>query len=109
MDHSHQRKDGVVLSDEALLITSTGVCAIAKQLDPLTRLPQRVLVHRKGGLVGAGDVQLVSATDYSGGLPVLDVGAEEVSRAPTPLTEAPTLVTVVGSRADFEYQYPAAP
>lgn len=104
-----KENDGVVLSDKALLITSTGVCAIAKQLDPLTRLPQRVLVHRKGGLVGTGDVQLVSATDYSGGLPVLDVGAEEVSRAPTPLTEAPTLVTVVGSRADFEYQYPAAP
>lgn len=102
-------KDGVVLSDEALLITSTGVCAIAKQLDPVTRLPQRVLVHRKGGLVGTGDVQLVSATDYSGGLPVLDVGAEEVSRVPALLAEAPALVTVVGSRADFEYQYPAAP
>lgn len=104
-----KEKDDVLISDEAVLITSTGVCAIAKQLDPITRLPQRVLVHRKGGLVGTGDVQLVSATDYSGGLPVLDVGAEEVSCAPAALTEAPTLVTVVGSRGDFEYQYPAAP
>src|SRR3546814_10704036 len=36
------------ISDFALLITSSGLCSLAKRLDCATRLPTEVLVHREG-------------------------------------------------------------
>lgn len=98
-----------VLSDHALLITANGIAALAKELDPGSRLPIRVLVHRTTGEMSATEVALVTADEYTGGLPVQDMAASPIQERHTASAEMPTLVTVVGSAADFEYQFPAAP
>lgn len=102
-------QDGGVLSDHALLLTENGVAALAKQLDPSTRLPIRVLVRRAGGNITALELTLLTATDYASGLPVLDCAASTIPDKHAQPTDAPTLVTVVGSGTDFEYQFPASP
>lgn len=98
------------ISDLGILLTEVGVCAIAKELDPDTRLPTRVLVKRAGGAISELERSLLSTSDYAGALPVVDAGTSVTvpARAQSP-AEAPTLVTVVGSTEDFEYQFPAAP
>lgn len=101
--------EGTVLSDHAMLVSEHGFSALAKEVDPKTRLPVRVLVRRLGAPVSVPELTLLSGSDYATGLDIHDLdtpGAENVPAAPT---EAPTLVTVVGSREDFEYQFPAAP
>lgn len=99
----------LLLSDHAILLTETGLCALAKQLDPGTRLPIQVLVRRPTGAVGPADMSLLTASDYASGLPVIDTAVAPSAGIHSPAAEAPTLVSVVGSRADFEYQFPAAP
>jgi Restriction endonuclease len=100
----------VAISDNGILVLASGVVAIAKQLDPHTRLPTRVLAQRSSGLLSATDVALAAGTDYASGLPVIDCGSAQALATPQPLaSDAPTLVTVVGSTEDFEYQFPAAP
>ncbi|MBU2642331.1 MAG: AAA family ATPase [Gammaproteobacteria bacterium] len=107
--HPISASDGRVLSDHALLLTENGVAALAKQLDPLTRLPIRVLVWRNSGNMTASELTLLAATDYAGGLSVQDYAAPTVPDMFAQPSDVPTLVTVVGSGADFEYQFPAAP
>lgn len=104
-----QATQGMVLSDEAILVTSTGVNAIAKQLDPASRLPTRVLVQKPNGIVSHDDINLIAATDYAGGLPVHDFGLSEILPTQSQFADLPKLFTVVGSNGDFEYQFPAAP
>lgn len=99
----------MVISDEAILITASGVCSIAKQLDPNSRLPAQVLVQRPGGTVAQNDINLIAATDYAGGLSVLDFGSSETLPTKPQVADIPKLFTVVGSKGDFEYQFPAAP
>jgi hypothetical protein len=102
-------QEGDVLSDHALLLTENGVAALAKQLNPLTRLPVRVLVLRAGGNLTPPELTLLSATDYANGLPVVDCAAPNAVDQSAQATEAPTVVAVVGSGTDFEYQFPASP
>ncbi|APW37994.1 hypothetical protein RD110_12975 [Rhodoferax koreense] len=98
------------ISDQGLLLTAAGICAIAKELDADTRLPTRILVRRAHGAISETEKSLLAASDYAGALPVFDVSATTVPAAVNRThVEAPTLVTVVGSTEDFEYQFPAAP
>lgn len=99
----------IATSDDALLVTNSGICALAKQLDPATRLPIRILVRHAGGPLSATDLSLLGNTDFASGLPVVDLGVSTASVMAVPTNEVPTLVTVVGSSGDFEYQFPAAP
>lgn len=100
---------GAVLSDHALLLTANGVAALAKELDPGSRLPVRVLVQRTSGRMSAAEVALVAADEYASGLPVQDMAAGLALDRHAASADVPTLVSVVGSAADFEYQFPAAP
>lgn len=100
---------GAVLSDHALLLTANGVAALVKELDPGTRLPVRVLVQRATGKMSTTEIALVAANEYTSGLPVQDMAADPAQERHTVSTDVSTLVTVVGSAADFEYQFPAAP
>jgi biotin operon repressor len=100
--------DTEIFSDHAVLLTESGVCALAKQLDSKSRLPTGVLVHRINGVLSAADLALLANTDYAAGLPVYDRATFNVTEARAP-AETPTVVTVIGSKEDFEYQFPAAP
>lgn len=100
---------GAVLSDHALLLTANGISALAKELDPGSRLPVRILVQRRTGRMSAAELALVAADEYASGLPVQDMAANSVLDRHAASADAPTLVTVVGSATDFEYQFPAAP
>jgi hypothetical protein len=102
-------QNGTLLSDHALLITQNGVAALAKQLDPSTRLPIRVLVQRNNELISTLEITLLAATDYAGGLPVQDCTASTINDNYTQPLDSPTLASVVGSGTDFEYQFPASP
>lgn len=104
-----QAGEGMVISDEAILVTASGVCALAKQLDPNNRLPTRVLVQRSDGTISQDDISLIAATDYAIGLPVHDLGTSDAIPAQRQAADIPNLFTVVGSKGDFEYQFPAAP
>lgn len=104
-----EASDGAVLSDHAMLLSEHGFSALAKEVDPMTRLPVRVLVRRVGKPVSAPELALLAVSDYATGLDIHDLDAPEAADVPAGPTEAPTLVTVVGSREDFEYQFPAAP
>lgn len=99
----------IQISDEAILVTSSGLCALAKQLDPNTHLPISVLVKRMNGVVNSADLALLADSDYCGGLAVVDVAVANNSAPYVVGSDAPNLFTVVGSSADFEYQFPAAP
>lgn len=103
-----ESKDAEIFSDQAILLTDSGVCALAKQLDPISRLPIRVLVHSRDGAVKATDLTLLANTDYAAGLPVHDRTVSFTSDIRV-LADAPTVVSVIGSKEDFEYQFPAAP
>lgn len=101
--------DAVALSDHAMLVSAHGVAALAKQIDKSTRLPVCVLVSRAGEALSQPELRMLAASDYVGGLEVRDVhepNAADVVIAPS---EPITLATVVGSREDFEYQFPASP
>jgi hypothetical protein len=99
----------ILMSDNGILVTETGVAAIAKQLDPTTRLPTSVLVRYSSGILSEKDRSLLSNTDYAASLPIVDTGTTAALSIPTQPTDSPTLVSVVGSSQDFEYQFPAAP
>lgn len=101
--------DGALFSDHGILLSSDGVAAIAKRLDKDTRLPIQVAVRRSSGRITEADLALLAATDYASGLPIQDMAIPTaIQTLPSP-TDTQTLVTVVGSGADFEYQFPAAP
>lgn len=99
----------LLLSDHALLLTENGLAALAKELDPSTRLPTRVLVQRTGSAITASEITLLAATDYASGLTVHDSAASNITDKYVHHTDIQTLVTVVGSGTDFEYQFPASP
>lgn len=101
--------DTVALSDHAMLISAHGVAALAKQIDKSTRLPVRVLVSRTGEPLSQPELRLLAASDYAAGHEVHDVHASKASDVLAAPSEAITLVKVVGSREDFEYQFPASP
>lgn len=101
--------DALALSDHAMMVSEHGLAALAKQIDKTTRLPVRVLVSRTNYPLSQPELRLLAASDYAAGLEVHDVNASKTSDVQAAPTEAVTLVTVVGSREDFEYQVPASP
>lgn len=96
------------LSDQGILITETGLYAIAKLLDPISRLPTAIYV-RRSSQASKRDLELFGLSSFAGSLPVIDLASAGGTNLPAPKLESPTLVSVIGSTADFEYQFPAAP
>lgn len=101
-------KDTIV-SDHGVLITEAGLYTVAKQLDPITRMPVKIIIRSGGAPLDVENISLLSSSDYGGGLPVQDCELAHEVILSSVSVEAPALVTVVGSREDFEYQFPAAP
>lgn len=104
-----QEGNGIALSDHAMLLSPHGIAALAKQIDIRTRLPVRVLVGRATQAISRPELALLAASDYAAGLDIQDVLGTPTETAQPVIAEAATLVTVVGSREDFEYQFPASP
>lgn len=104
-----EARDGTVLSDHAMLLSRHGIAALAKQVDAASRLPIRVLVSRGDEPVSHAELQLLAGSDYASGLEIRDIHVAKPEEVSASAAEATTLVTVVGSRADFEYQFPASP
>ncbi|WP_172681473.1 restriction endonuclease [Pseudomonas sp. MIACH] len=102
-------ESGAILSDYGVLITEAGLYTVAKQLDPTTRMPVKILFRSGGAPLDLESVNLLGSSDYGAGLPVHDCDATSQVIPSSASVEAPALVTVVGSREDFEYQFPAAP
>jgi hypothetical protein len=102
-------QEKLLLSDHALLLSKNGLAALAKELDPSTRLPIRVLVQRTGSAITASEITLLAATDYASGLTVHDSAASNITDKYVHPIDIQTLATVVGSGNDFEYQFPASP
>ena len=102
-------REGVVLSDHAMLLSQHGVAALAKQIDSKTRLSVRVWVRRAGQAMSQPELLLLAASDYAAGLDICDENAAKAPDNPSSSIGTETLVTVVGSREDFEYQFPASP
>jgi hypothetical protein len=102
-------------SDEALLITASGLYLAAKQLDPESRMARRVYVHPCKNASGDNLArELVANSPYAFGLPV-EVVLPRTERGEAflprslPSAHESTVVEVVGSKDEFEYQFPASP
>ncbi|MDQ1628122.1 MAG: hypothetical protein QOI54_1866 [Actinomycetota bacterium] len=98
-------------SDEAIVIADAGVFGACLVLDSQSRTPTQVAVWATQGAVPAPAMQLLAASEYAGGIDVVDVGASSVQPPdPTKLRQDSVLLaSVVGSSSDFEYQLPASP
>lgn len=102
-------ESNVIISDRGILIAEAGLYTVAKQLDPSTRMPVKIIIRSGGAPLDIESTSLLSSSDYGGSLPIQDCElTPTISSSPTS-AEVPTLVTVAGSREDFEYQFPAAP
>jgi hypothetical protein len=94
-------------SDIAVVITEHGLAFAAKLLDDQTRLPIAIAVWQREGVPPDPVLELLTATTYASG--------SSVTRWPTSISstaqsqEEPTVLEVVGSTSDFEYQLPASP
>ena len=104
-----ERPGGTQLtSDQAIVITETGIFAAAKEIDSGTRLATSVSVWAPQDAVPLPVLDLVANSDYGAGLPVGD--AAKVGTVAIALEEPePVIVEVAGSTSDFEYQLPASP
>ena len=97
-------------SDLAIVLSEDGLFGAAKQLDPSSRLPTAVLVwSQPGEAVPASTLSAVESSSYAAQLPVRGTRTHELERQVGQQARQPTLVEVVGSRSDFEYQFPASP
>ncbi|MGW4994923.1 restriction endonuclease [Streptomyces mirabilis] len=98
-------------SDLAVVITEDGVHAACLELDANSRKPVRALIWAAQGLVPAPVLEAVAAAEYAQGCPVVDARAISARTVPeqSHAEPPPVIVTVAGSRSDFEYQLPAAP
>jgi len=103
-------------SDPALIITSDGEFAATIVLDEFSRKPHSVAVWSAGGSVPQPTIDLIRSSDYSGGIPVLDIGISDFSTSmvltrtsDNKVADEPLIATVVGSGSDFEYQLPTSP
>ncbi|RFA11701.1 hypothetical protein B7R22_18285 [Subtercola boreus] len=97
------------LTDEALIVHSSGIYAACLEIDSATKTAARVLMRAKSGGVHPEALRLLSENPYAQGLNVHDVAEGNkpaVPRAPIP---EQTIVEVNGSQSDFEYQLPASP
>ncbi|MFF4990246.1 restriction endonuclease [Streptosporangium saharense] len=102
--------DGIV-SDRAVIVTREGIYSACLELNEESRKPARLLVWAPSRAVPDVVQGLIASSPYSQGVPVVD--AREVIarnlRSGVVLDNSPVIVTVAGSRSDFEYQLPASP
>ncbi|GIG39235.1 nSTAND1 domain-containing NTPase [Cellulomonas phragmiteti] len=99
---------GENVSDQALVVHSSGIYCAAIELDPETRTGRRIVVNAKNrGGVPDSVLRQLDESDYARGLPVVAYGAS--TSAPVSGYTAPVIVEVHGSGSDFEYQLPASP
>ncbi len=97
------------LSDEALIIHSSGIYAACLEIDSKTKTAARVLIRAKNGGVHPDAIRLLSEHVYAQGLEVHDTAHSSTAPAPRGANAEQTIVEVNGSQSDFEYQLPAAP
>ncbi|MGV9270269.1 nSTAND1 domain-containing NTPase [Kitasatospora sp. NPDC003701] len=102
---------GPLTSDLAVVITEDGVYSACLELDTTSRKPVQVLVWAARGPVPTSVIAAVAAAGYAQGCRVVDARTTPVGpvQEPTSPEPAPVIVSVTGSRSDFEYQLPAAP
>jgi hypothetical protein len=104
-------RDLGLTSDPAVVISEHGVYSAVIELDPVLRTGIRILSWGNQPVPHPVKKLLTGHADYGGGLPVHDVASEVAGipvRPRSPDAE-PLIVTVAGSREDFEYQLPASP
>jgi hypothetical protein len=99
----------VITSDPAVVVTEHGIHAACLQLDADTRTPSRVLVWAAEGSTPAPVLEAVAQHPYSQGVPVADARKPRTVPIEHSVDPAAVIVTVRGSRSDFEYQLPASP
>ena len=97
-----------LLSDFAVLITEHGIYSAAKCLDRLTRTPTSIVCWSKAGVVPEPVVELIQASKYGEGIPILGAAAHTPSWSGRD-DRSQTIVYVNGSAGDFEYQLPTSP
>ena len=99
---------GQYYSDVAVIVSKYGLFSAAKELDPATRLPTSVRVW---GVEQVPDpvIHLIANDGYSDSLPILKEEGVLAQTAEKPQVHDLTIVEVVGSNNDFEYQLPASP
>lgn len=100
---------GLVTSDPAVLVTEHGTYAACLDLDPARRTATRALVWATSGPVPHPVIDAFGRTQYAGGAPVVDARQSTSLRADSRHDAASLIVTVSGSRSDFEYHLPASP
>lgn len=99
-------------SDRAVIVTEHGVYSACIVLDSVERTPTQVAVWGVSEPVPANVRDLVAASDYADGLPIVDASVSQpIDRVVGASGGAPSvlLTSVVGSASDFEYQLPASP
>jgi hypothetical protein len=96
-------------SDPAVVVSEHGIYAACLELDSDTRKPRRALVWAAAGAVPSTVLEVVAAATYAQNCPVADAREPMLAQDAVRLEPSPVIVTVAGSRSDFEYQLPAAP
>ena len=93
-------------SENAILLTEHGIFSAVLELDPVQRVPVRVIVWGVTGAVPTPVMQLLAAHEYAQGLDVEDArGGPEVLR-PDSKDEVMVLVAVQASQGDFNTNSP---
>ncbi|MGW3762390.1 nSTAND1 domain-containing NTPase [Streptomyces sp. NPDC005131] len=101
--------DNVLVSDPAILVTDHGIYSACLELDTVTRTPSRLLVWGKSGPVPTPVLDMLKSHSYSQGAAPVDVKSASPVTGPPSNEATQIIVTVEGSKSDFEYQLPAAP
>lgn len=96
-------------SDPVIVITPDGTYSAILELDPVQRIPTRVVCWAATGRVPEPTRELLEAHEYSQGLKVVDAFELTPATVASPATTSHILATVQGSEADFQYQLPASP
>ena len=99
---------GILQSDPAVIVSAHGVYSACIELDQEKRTPLRVLVWGANGAVPEPLAAALSLDPYAQERPVVDARGSSEPQKP-PQEPADVIVTVNGSKSDFEYQLPASP
>lgn len=95
-------------SDLAVVITTHGTFCANKALDRTNRLAASVQVWGMDH-VPIPVIELLTASDYAAGLPVEALSVSEPRPTAVSVQAEPTIVEVLGSKSELEYQLPASP
>jgi hypothetical protein len=104
---------GLITSDPAVVVADEGIFSACLELNPSSRNPRRLLIWANRGVVPSPVLELMAHTDYAQGLPMVDVGQGGFDSNQPQIDprgeKTSVIVTVSGSRSNFEYQLPASP